>query len=76
MLSTSLVVANLQLFRAISEFGDQALEDMLRANPGSYLTMLNSLCNTVQPTIALENHRMASECKAKDTLGKDQNQKA
>ena len=30
-------VANLQLFRAIWEFGDQALEDMLRANPGSYL---------------------------------------
>ena len=56
-----LVVANLQLFRAIWESGDQALEDMLRANPGSYLDLLNSLCNMVQPTIDLENHRRALE---------------
>src|SRR5947209_12856757 len=52
-----LVVANLQLFRAIQEFGDRALEDMLRANPSSYLNLLNTLCNMVQPTIDLENHR-------------------
>src|SRR6266446_2457730 len=31
-----LAVANLQLFRAIREFGDDALRDMLQANPSSY----------------------------------------
>src|SRR5258707_12661656 len=38
-----LVVANLQFFRAIRESGDQALKDMLRANPSSYLNLLNTL---------------------------------
>ena len=56
-----LAVANLQLFRAIKEFGDRALEDMLRASPSSYLNLLNTLCNMVQPTIDLENHRLALE---------------
>ena len=54
-------VANLQLFRAIREFGDEALRDMLQANPSSYLDLLNTLCNMVQPTIDLENHRIALE---------------
>jgi len=54
-------VANLQLFRAIREFGDEALRDMLQANPSSYLNLLNTLCNMVQPTIDLENHRRALE---------------
>ena len=54
-----LTLANLQLFRAIREFGDEALRDMLRANPSSYLNLLNTLCNMVQPTIDLENHRIA-----------------
>jgi len=54
-------VANLQLFRAIREFGDEALRDMLLANPSSYLNLLNTLCNMVQPTIDLENHRIALE---------------
>jgi hypothetical protein len=54
-------VANLQLFRAIREFGDEALRDMLLTNPSSYLNLLNTLCNMVQPTIDLENHRIALE---------------
>jgi len=54
-----MVITNLQLFRAISESGDQALADMLRANPSSYLNILNSLCNMVQAMIDLENHRIA-----------------
>src|SRR5437868_2289907 len=54
-----LAVANLQIFRAIREFGDEALRDMLLTNPSSYLTLLNTLCNMVQPTIDLENHRRA-----------------
>ena len=56
-----LVVANLQLFSDIREYGDQALEDMLRANPSSYLNLLNTLCNLVQPMIDLENHHIALE---------------
>ena len=55
------ILVSLQMFRAIREFGDEALRDMLQANPGSYLDLLNSLCNMVQPTIDLENHRRALE---------------
>ena len=53
------ILVSLQMFRAIREFGDEALRDMLRANPSSYLSLLNTLCNMVQPTIDLENHRTA-----------------
>ena len=56
-----LVVANLQLFRAISDYGEEALRDMLLTNPSSYLNLLNTLCNLVQPSIDLENHRIARE---------------
>jgi len=56
-----LAIANLQLFRVIREFGDEALRDALRANPASYFNILNTLCNMVQPTIDLENHRLALE---------------
>jgi hypothetical protein len=64
-----LVVANLQLFRVISESGDQALEDMLRANPGSYLTLLNTLCNLTQSSINLDKHHVDME-KASAEKGK------
>jgi len=53
------IVVSLQMFRAIRKFGDEALGDMLRANPSSYFSLLNTLCNMVQPTIDLENHRLA-----------------
>ena len=55
------ILVSLQMFRAIREFGDEALRDMLQANPSSYLDLLNTLCNMVQPTIDLENHRIALE---------------
>ena len=55
------ILVSLQMFRAIREFGDEALRDMLRANPSSYLNILNTLCKMVQPTIDLENHRRARE---------------
>ena len=55
------VVANLQMFKAVRENGEQALRDMLLTNPSSYLNLLNTLCNMVQPTIDLENHRIALE---------------
>ena len=39
------ILVSLQMFRAIEEFGDEAIRDMLRANPSSYLSLLNTLCN-------------------------------
>jgi len=59
-----LMVASLQVFQAIEEYGDEALRKMLHTKPASWLSLVNTLCNTVQPIINLENHRMASESKA------------
>src|SRR5438093_4306254 len=59
-----LMLTSLQIFTAIEEYGDEALRKMLHHKPASYLTMVNTLCNTVQPTIDLENHRLASETTA------------
>ena len=59
-----LMLASLQIFNAIDEYGDEALRKMLHIRPTSYLTMLNTLCNTIQPTFDLENHRIASEARA------------
>ena len=56
-----MIVASLQMFKAIRKYGNDALKDMLLANPGSYLNILNTLCKMVQPTIDLENHRRAVE---------------
>ena len=56
-----LVLTSLQIFNAILEYGDEALRKMLHTKPASYVTILNALCNTVQPAIDLENHRLASE---------------
>ena len=56
-----MIVASLQMFKAIRKYGNEVLRDMLLANPGSYLNLLNTLCKMVQPTIDLENHRRARE---------------
>jgi len=55
------ILVSFQMFNAIREFGAEALRDMLQAKPSSYLSVLNTLCNMVQPTIDLENHRIALE---------------
>jgi hypothetical protein len=55
------IIVSLQMFRAIEEFGDKALREMLRDNPTNYFNILNSLCKMVRPTIDLENHRRACE---------------
>jgi hypothetical protein len=39
------VVAALQIFEAILEYGDETLRKMLHLKPATYLTMLNTLCN-------------------------------
>ena len=54
-----MIVASLQMFKAIRKYGNEALRDMLLTNPSSYLNILNTLCKMVQPTIDLENHRRA-----------------
>src|SRR5260221_13434439 len=64
-----LMVASLQIFNAIEEYGDEALRKMLQTKPTSWLSLVNTLCNTVQPIINLENHRLAAESKAAATSG-------
>ena len=64
------ILVSPQMFRAIEEFGDGALRDMLRAKPSSYLSLLNTLCNMVQPTIDLENHRIALERAGRKIAGR------
>src|SRR5205823_866335 len=59
-----LMLTSLQIFNAIDQYGDEALRKMLHVKPASYINILNGLCNTVQPTIDLENHRIAAERKA------------
>ena len=34
-----------QIFKAIREFGDETLREMLQGHPCTYTTLLNSLCN-------------------------------
>ena len=57
----SLALAAIQIFTAIEEHGEAALRKMIEAKPSSFLTLLNTLCNMVQPAIDLENHRIALE---------------
>ena len=59
-----LMLTSLQIFNAIEEYGDEALKKMLHTKPASYLTLLNTLCNTVQPMIDLDNHHLAREAAA------------
>ncbi len=50
-----------QMFNAIRKYGDEALRDMLGANPANYLTMLNAFCNMTNSTLKLEEHRISLE---------------
>ena len=43
------MIVSLQMFNAIRKYGDEALRKMLATKPASCLTMLNTLCNTIQP---------------------------
>ncbi len=56
-----MIVASLQMLKAIRKYGNESLRDMLLANPASYLNLLNTLCKMVQPTIDLQNHRRTLE---------------
>ena len=57
----SMVLAAVQMFHAIEKYGDEALRNMLQANPSTFISLLNALCKTIQPSIDLENHRHAVE---------------
>jgi len=50
----SLVVASLQMFHAIMEYGDDALRDALKDNPCNYFKVLNSLCNLTNAQLKCE----------------------
>jgi hypothetical protein len=65
-----LILTSLQIFNAIEEYGDEALRKMLETKPASYCTLLSTLCNTVQPMIDLENHRIVSEARAAANAGR------
>jgi len=51
------VLVALQIFDAILEHGDQALQDMLKAKPASYITIINSLCNLTNAALKHEQQR-------------------
>src|SRR6266566_5104707 len=56
-----LMLTALQILKAIEKYGDEALRKMLHTKPASYLTLVNTLCNSIQPAIDLESQRIASE---------------
>ena len=56
-----MALAVIQIYRAIEEYGDEALRKMLHTKPASFISLLNALCNSVQPMIDLENHRAVVE---------------
>ena len=55
------MVAALQMFNAIEEYGDEALRDILQVKPASYFTLINTLCTMTNSILKLEEHRLALE---------------
>src|SRR2546425_11932865 len=51
------VLAALQIFDAILEYGDETLRQMLQTKPASYVNMLNSVCNLTNAELKHEEHR-------------------
>ncbi len=41
------LLASLQVFHAVEKYGDEALRKMLHTKPASFITLLNTLCNTI-----------------------------
>jgi hypothetical protein len=53
----SMSVVALQIFDAIREHGDKALNDMLQTKPSSYISLMNALCNLTNTRLKLEHHQ-------------------
>ena len=58
-----LCVASLQMLKAIREYSDEALRDMLQSRPASYISLLNTVCNLSNATIKQEEHTQKVESK-------------
>ena len=54
-----MILASIQIFKAIDDYGDAALRKMLHVRPASYLTLMNTLCNLTDATLKLEDHGSA-----------------
>ena len=50
------VVAALQIFDAILEYGDETLRRMLHVNPGSYVNLLNGVRNMTNAELKQQKH--------------------
>jgi hypothetical protein len=55
------LVAGLQLFYALREYGDEALKKILQGNPAKYLTVLNTVATMANSSVKLEQHRFKKE---------------
>src|SRR5205823_3755000 len=61
-------VASIRLFQIISHHGDDVRQKLLSANPGKYLTLLNTICKVSNATLRLEKHRHSLQSSAAQPL--------
>jgi len=55
------LVAGVQLFHALREYGDEALKRLLEGNPARYLTVLNTVATMANSSVKLEQHHLKQE---------------
>ena len=53
------------MFKAIREYGDEALRDMLQTNPASYISLLNTVCNLANSNLKVAQQRQKMEAGGK-----------
>ena len=61
----SSLVAALQVFKAIEEYGDEALRKMLQVKPASYLGLINSVCNLSSAELKQEQQKHRADSMSK-----------
>ena len=52
-----LCVASLQMLKAIREYRDEALRDMLQSRPARYISLLNTVCNLANANLKQAEQR-------------------
>ena len=52
-----LCVASLQMLKAIREYGDESLRDMLQSRPARYISLLNTVCNLANANLKQAEQR-------------------
>jgi len=55
------LVAGVQLFHALREYGDEALKRLLEGNPARYLTLLNTVATMANSGLKLDQHHLKQE---------------